>query len=226
MHRWLIATLGVLMLAAPAAAQTPYLAIVVGLAGDPEHGELFQRWAATMADGAVKMGVNEEDLIYLAEKPESDAQRATGKSTKADVVKAFDTLARRGARRPGVHHPDRARDVRQQRGQVQSPRAGHDAGGLRAAAGEAEVEERGAGQHLERERPVHRCVGGARPDHRRRRPGTAPSGSRRCSAATSSTRWPATRRTRTRTGRISVLEAFDVRQARSRRRPTSVRASW
>ncbi|MEO7272801.1 MAG: hypothetical protein ABI211_12455, partial [Vicinamibacterales bacterium] len=72
-HRWLIATLGVLMLAAPAAAQTPYVAIVVGLAGDPEHGELFQRWAATMADGAVKMGVTKEHLIYLAEKPEADA---------------------------------------------------------------------------------------------------------------------------------------------------------
>ena len=93
MYRWLIATLGVLMLAAPAAAQTPYVAIVVGLAGTPEHGELFQRWATTMADGAVKMGVTKEHLIYLAEKPESDAQRATGKSTKADVVKAFDTLA-------------------------------------------------------------------------------------------------------------------------------------
>ena len=44
MNRWLLATLGVLMLAAPAAAQTAHVAIVVGLAGDPEHAEL---WCST-----------------------------------------------------------------------------------------------------------------------------------------------------------------------------------
>src|SRR6478735_10160748 len=87
-HRWLLATLGVLMLAAPAVAQTAHVAIVVGLAGDPEHAELFQRWAATMVDGATKMGVTKDHLIYLAEKPETDAQRSTGKSTKEEVVKA------------------------------------------------------------------------------------------------------------------------------------------
>jgi hypothetical protein len=97
LHRWLLATLGVLMLAAPAAAQTPHVAIVVGLAGDPEHGELFQRWAATMVDGAIRMGVAKEHVIYLAEKPEADAKRATGKSTKEEVVKAFDALAAAGA---------------------------------------------------------------------------------------------------------------------------------
>ena len=43
------------------------------------------------------MGVTNEHLIYLAEKPEADAKRVTGKSTKEEVVKAFDTLARRGA---------------------------------------------------------------------------------------------------------------------------------
>ena len=96
MHRWLLATLGVLMLAAPAAAQTAHVAIVVGLAGDPEHAELFQRWAATMVDGATKMGVTKDHLIYLTEKPEADAKRATGKSTKEEVVKAFGELATAG----------------------------------------------------------------------------------------------------------------------------------
>ena len=33
---------------ASAFAQAPRLAVVVGLAGDPEHGELFQRWASTL----------------------------------------------------------------------------------------------------------------------------------------------------------------------------------
>ena len=58
-----------LVLAAPAAAQTTHVAIVVGLAGDPEHAELFQRWAATLVDASVKMGVTPDHLVYLAEKP-------------------------------------------------------------------------------------------------------------------------------------------------------------
>jgi hypothetical protein len=86
-----------LCLAAPASAQTTHLAIVVGLAGDPEHGELFQRWAGTLVDASVKMGITPDHLVYLAEKPEADAKRATGKSTKEEVVKAFDKLAQAGA---------------------------------------------------------------------------------------------------------------------------------
>ena len=65
----------------------------MGLAGDPEHGELFQRWAATLVDASAKMGVTTDHLVYLAEKPEGDAERATGKSTKEEVAKAFDMLA-------------------------------------------------------------------------------------------------------------------------------------
>ena len=86
-----------LVLAAPAAAQTTHVAIVVGLAGDPEHAELFQRWAATLVDASVKMGVTPDHLVYLAEKPEADPTRIGGKSTKEEVVKAFDKMAQAGA---------------------------------------------------------------------------------------------------------------------------------
>ena len=86
-----------LVLAAPAAAQTTHVAIVVGLAGDPEHAELFQRWAATLVDASVKMGVTPDHLVYLAEKPEADPPRIGGKSTKEEVVKAFDKMAQAGA---------------------------------------------------------------------------------------------------------------------------------
>jgi hypothetical protein len=65
--------------------------VIVGLAGEPEHGELFQRWAATLVDAAGPLGV--ERVIYLAEKPEVDPKRTTGKSTKEEIVKAFDSLA-------------------------------------------------------------------------------------------------------------------------------------
>jgi Peptidase C13 family len=80
-----------LVFAAPAYAQTPHLAVIVGLAGEPEHAELFQRWAATLVDASAKLGV--EKPIYLSEKPEADAKRITGRSTKEEIVKAFGTLA-------------------------------------------------------------------------------------------------------------------------------------
>ena len=84
------------LLCAPALAQAQgtHLAVIVGLAGEPEHAELFQRWAGTLVDAAGKLGVS--DIIYLAEKPEVDAKRVTGKSTKEEVVKAFDKLATAG----------------------------------------------------------------------------------------------------------------------------------
>ena len=78
----------------PAAAQSTHLALIVGLAGEPEHGEAFNRWAGTLMDAAARLGV--DDVIYLAEKPEVDAKRVTGKSTKEEVVKAFEKLAAAG----------------------------------------------------------------------------------------------------------------------------------
>jgi hypothetical protein len=80
--------------AASASAQTTHLAVIVGLAGEPEHAELFQRWASTLVDTSKKLGV--EDIVYLAEKPEVDAKRITGKSTKDEIVKAFEKLKAAG----------------------------------------------------------------------------------------------------------------------------------
>jgi hypothetical protein len=84
-----------LALAAPAAAQTVHLVVIVGLAGDPEHAELFQRWASTLVDGATgRLGVPRDHVIYLAEEPEKDPKRASGKSTQQEIDKAFATLAK------------------------------------------------------------------------------------------------------------------------------------
>ena len=80
--------------AAPALGQTTHLLVVVGLAGEPEHAELFQRWAATLVDASAKLGV--ERPIYLAEKPDVDPKRVTGRSSKEEIVKAFDTLKAAG----------------------------------------------------------------------------------------------------------------------------------
>jgi Peptidase C13 family len=90
-----VALFSFLAFASPAAAQTVHLAVIVGLAGDPEHAELFQRWASTLVDGATdRLGVPKDHIIYLAEQPDKDPKRATGKSTQQDIEKAFATLAK------------------------------------------------------------------------------------------------------------------------------------
>src|SRR2546423_13683069 len=59
--------MAIAMLPAPAAAQSTHLLIVVGLAGDPEHGELFQKWATTLADTASgRLGVAREHVTLVA----------------------------------------------------------------------------------------------------------------------------------------------------------------
>jgi hypothetical protein len=83
-----------LLTAGAAAAQSVHLAVIVGLSGDPEHAELFQRWASTLVDAASgRMTIPKDHIVYLTEHPEADAQRATGKSTQAEITRAFATLA-------------------------------------------------------------------------------------------------------------------------------------
>lgn len=85
----------VLAFAAPVAAQAVHLTVIVGLAGDPEHAELFQRWASTLVDGATtRLGIPRDHIIYLSDQPEKDAKRATGKSTQQEIEKAFATMAK------------------------------------------------------------------------------------------------------------------------------------
>ena len=90
-----LALFSLLAFAETAAAQTVHLAVIVGLAGDPEHAELFQRWASTLVDGATdRLGVARDHIIYLAEQPDKDPKRATGKSTQQEIEKALATLAK------------------------------------------------------------------------------------------------------------------------------------
>jgi hypothetical protein len=84
-----------LVCAAPLAAQaqTTHLLIIVGLAGDPEHGELFRKWGTTLAETASsRLGVPKSNIVYLSdeEKPQG---AATGRSTREEIVKAFAVLA-------------------------------------------------------------------------------------------------------------------------------------
>jgi hypothetical protein len=81
--------------ASPAAAQETHAAVIVGLAGEPEHAELFHRWGGTLVDGLAKLGLDSSRIVYLSEKPEVDEKRITGRSTKANVESAFAAIAGR-----------------------------------------------------------------------------------------------------------------------------------
>ena len=73
-----------LLLATPVFAQTTHLIVVAGLGGSPEHGELFKKWATTLAESASqKLGVEAANVTL-----QTDAA-----ATKDAVTKALDALA-------------------------------------------------------------------------------------------------------------------------------------
>ena len=77
------------LISAPAAAfaQSTHLLIVVGLAGDPEHGELFDKWAKALAAVAAdRLGVPKEQIQTLS----GDA------ATRAAVTHALTSLQAAG----------------------------------------------------------------------------------------------------------------------------------
>jgi hypothetical protein len=80
------ATAVTLLLLAPALAyaQDTHLLIVVGLAGDPKHGELFKTWGTTLSETATtKLSLPKENVTLL-----TDAL-----ATRDAIAKAFAALA-------------------------------------------------------------------------------------------------------------------------------------
>jgi hypothetical protein len=71
-----------------------FLLIVVGLAGSPEHGEIFHKWGATLAGASERLGVAKDRLVYLVDKIGDVDKGATGLATKAEVTKALETFAK------------------------------------------------------------------------------------------------------------------------------------
>jgi len=87
---------GVAVIAGRAAAQESHLLIITGVGGDDEHTQTFHKWAMAMIDAVKKKdGLADANIIYLSEKPELDAARIKGKSTRENVQKAFADLAAR-----------------------------------------------------------------------------------------------------------------------------------
>ena len=71
-----------------------FLLIVVGLAGNPEHGELFHKWGGALAEASAKVGVTAERLVYLVDQKGEGDKLATGRSTREEIQKAFDGFAK------------------------------------------------------------------------------------------------------------------------------------
>jgi hypothetical protein len=91
---------GMALLPSITAAQTPHLLIVVGLAGDPDHQELFNKWAGTLAAAAGKLGVSPENVVFLADKTDADPKLIRGRSTREEITAAFAALAKAAPEEP------------------------------------------------------------------------------------------------------------------------------
>jgi hypothetical protein len=95
--RLLVFLLVLFLSPAPASAQNVHLAVIVGLAGDPEHGEMFQKWSTALVEAATKRyGIPAERITYLVDKP-GEGVTPTGRSTRDEILKAFESLAQKAA---------------------------------------------------------------------------------------------------------------------------------
>jgi len=84
-----------LAFSAAARAQDTYLLLITGVSGDDALAAQYQKWGASIVDGAKKHGVPAGNIIYLAEATERDATRIKGRATREGVTQAFDDIAKR-----------------------------------------------------------------------------------------------------------------------------------
>jgi hypothetical protein len=73
-----------------------FLLIIVGLAGDAEHRELFHKWGALLAETAEKSGLPRERVVYLADQMEGET-RQNGPATRESIEKAVAGISKAAA---------------------------------------------------------------------------------------------------------------------------------
>jgi hypothetical protein len=81
-----------------AVAQRVHVLAITGLSGEPAYRLAFESAASTLVDSArSRWKVSDSSLVVLAEDTTSKRLRASGRSTKDEIAKAFMTLSRRVA---------------------------------------------------------------------------------------------------------------------------------
>jgi hypothetical protein len=81
-----------------AVAQRVHVLAITGLSGEPAYRLAFESAASTLVDSArSRWKVSDSSLVVLAEDTTSKRLRASGRSTKDEIAKAFVTLSRRVA---------------------------------------------------------------------------------------------------------------------------------
>jgi hypothetical protein len=80
-----------------------FLLILVGLAGDPEHGELFHKWGGELAESAGRLGVPADHVAYLVDQAQEGDKNVTGKATVEEISKTFDRFAKQATPEDAVY---------------------------------------------------------------------------------------------------------------------------
>ena len=80
-----------------------FLLILVGLAGDPEHGELFHKWGGELAEAAGRLGVPADHVAYLVDQTQEGDKNVTGKATVDEIGKTFDRFAKQATPEDAVY---------------------------------------------------------------------------------------------------------------------------
>jgi hypothetical protein len=73
-----------------------FLLVIVGLAGDPEHGALFHKWGTALVDASEKVGIAPAQVTYLGDAKAGGA-RVTGPATREQITQAFGAIAKAAA---------------------------------------------------------------------------------------------------------------------------------
>lgn len=99
-HPWVVALALLALPLGPSPALgeavNSHLLVVVGLAGEPEHGELFRKWAGTLVETAVgRFGLSKDRVIYL--NADAEAKGASAKPTRPEIERAFERLSQQAA---------------------------------------------------------------------------------------------------------------------------------
>jgi len=73
-----------------------FLLVIVGLAGDPEHGALFHKWGTALVDASEKVGIAPAQVTYLGDAKAGGA-RVTAPATREQITQAFAAIAKAAA---------------------------------------------------------------------------------------------------------------------------------